>query len=334
MRKDEFSDIFGEIDEKYVEEARSKKPLWIKWGTIAACFCFIVGAVFAYKSGIFQKPSGSGMQAAMGYGFYINGDSRCSYSVFDYKEREQYGILRDSDIKPEDVGEQMGVVTDCSDRSLVGCKVYHFAKYPEKDAICIVETAEGYTPCSCEWIALESKVGESSDKVLSVYELPESLESMELLTYDEEGITGEKYIRESIIDVSEPIMEILSGKTHVDYRIFERRFAKLWYETYGNDDVYYSEKEGGCVLRLDSVDETNRKEKENELWDKLRELWNKDEKLIEVTTKKGFKLLITYNPMLHFFECRAVLFTKSSTAQFELSDADVEAMNKLLKIGE
>lgn len=326
MRKDEFSDIFGEIDEKYVEEARSKKPLWIKWGTIAACFCFIVGVVFAYQSGIFLKPSGSDIQATGTYGLYINGDSSCSYSIFDHSEREHYGFIRNSDITPEDVGEQMGVVTNCVDKSLVGCKVYHLAKYPEKDSICIVETAEGYEPYSCEWIDIDVKIGENFDKKMAVNELPESLESMELLTYDEEGITGEKYIREFIIDVSEPIMKILSGKINIGEEASGRRLAKLWYDAYGNDDVYYSEKEGKCVLRLEGVDEADRNDKAEELWDKADEIWFKDNRLIEITTKRGFKCWIDYFPARAYFI--------SGNAYYELSDADVKALNQLLNIGE
>ena len=56
MNAKKFSDAMSELDTKYVDEAlnykkKSKRPVWIKWGTIAACFCFVIciGTYFAYK---------------------------------------------------------------------------------------------------------------------------------------------------------------------------------------------------------------------------------------------------------------------------------------------
>ena len=46
MKKEEFCDVLGDINESYVEEARAgrtiKKPVWIKWGAIAACLCVVI----------------------------------------------------------------------------------------------------------------------------------------------------------------------------------------------------------------------------------------------------------------------------------------------------
>lgn len=45
MRKEEFCEILGDINENHIQEARAarkaKKPTWQKWGVMAACFCFI-----------------------------------------------------------------------------------------------------------------------------------------------------------------------------------------------------------------------------------------------------------------------------------------------------
>ena len=46
MRKEEFAEIFGDMNEKYILDAKTnnkeKKPMEIKWGIIAACLCIIM----------------------------------------------------------------------------------------------------------------------------------------------------------------------------------------------------------------------------------------------------------------------------------------------------
>ncbi len=52
MKREKFCELLGEINEDYVKEAetikKAKKPVWVKWGAMAACLCLIiVGAVVA-----------------------------------------------------------------------------------------------------------------------------------------------------------------------------------------------------------------------------------------------------------------------------------------------
>jgi hypothetical protein len=46
MKKEEFSEVFGDINENYVKEAetikKTRKPAWLKWGAMAACLCLVV----------------------------------------------------------------------------------------------------------------------------------------------------------------------------------------------------------------------------------------------------------------------------------------------------
>ena len=59
MNVKKFSDAMSELDTKYVDEAlnykkKAKKPGWIKWGTMAACFAVIaVLGVGVFQSGLF-----------------------------------------------------------------------------------------------------------------------------------------------------------------------------------------------------------------------------------------------------------------------------------------
>ena len=47
MNAKKFSDAMSELDTKYVDEAlnykkKAKKPGWVKWGAMAACFAVII----------------------------------------------------------------------------------------------------------------------------------------------------------------------------------------------------------------------------------------------------------------------------------------------------
>ena len=50
MRKEEFAEVFGEINEEHIlkarEESKKKKSVWVKWGAIAACLCLVVVGAF------------------------------------------------------------------------------------------------------------------------------------------------------------------------------------------------------------------------------------------------------------------------------------------------
>ena len=69
MRKEEFAEILGEINENYVKDAethkKSKKPVWLKWGIMVACLCLaVIGAFIApapqgEHGGIGPAPSGT-----------------------------------------------------------------------------------------------------------------------------------------------------------------------------------------------------------------------------------------------------------------------------------
>ena len=59
MNAKKFSDAMSELDTKYVDEAlnykkKAKKPGWVKWGAMAACFALIAAlGVGVFQSGLF-----------------------------------------------------------------------------------------------------------------------------------------------------------------------------------------------------------------------------------------------------------------------------------------
>lgn len=51
MNSKKFSEAMSEVDDRYYEEAisykkKAKKPVWAKWGALAACLCLALGAAF------------------------------------------------------------------------------------------------------------------------------------------------------------------------------------------------------------------------------------------------------------------------------------------------
>lgn len=65
MNAKKFSEAMSEIDSKYIEEAlnykkKAQKPVWIKWGAMAACLCLIVVAIITVPSMLIPKESDGG----------------------------------------------------------------------------------------------------------------------------------------------------------------------------------------------------------------------------------------------------------------------------------
>lgn len=204
--------------------------------------------------------------------------------------------------------------------------------YPDKDSICIVDTPTGYEFYVCTWLNVQNDDIDNSDNVLATYGLPESFEKMEILSKD---FTYLFTVEDA--SVTEAIFEILSGKSNIGLEANERRFAQAWYDAYGNDDVYYSEEAGHCVYRSVSSDEEpttytddegntvmQNSTQDTSLYDKAHELWTKGERLIEITTTKGYQLTIDYFPSIQVFIC--------SNGYYELSAADIETLSQLLQI--
>lgn len=301
---------------------RSWKAAWLKWGALAACLCLMIAGFAVHQ---FEMADVSGNTVgeddcahdSVAYGFCLNGDSTAVYYPISFEERVRYELVPDGEtgltgsnthqITEADLGTLMGTVTDCKDETMIGSQVYHFAKHPAYDSICIADTPNGYEFYVCSWLDVSVEIGDVSDAVFTAYELPDSLETMELLSSDFEHLCN--------IDdeAAEAILESFSGKVNHGLEENERLFAQAWYDVYGNDDIHYSEESGTCVA------------KEPSLFDKAHELWNEGERIVQITTNRGFRLTIDYFPAVRVFTC--------GDSYYELSDSEVESLNELLRGG-
>lgn len=71
MNSQKFSEAMSEIDNQYVEEtiqykAKARKPVWVKWGAMAACLCLLIGGAVMYQNLNTPSRPGSGPGAQPG----------------------------------------------------------------------------------------------------------------------------------------------------------------------------------------------------------------------------------------------------------------------------
>lgn len=45
MRKEDFAEVLSDINERHIAGAdrKTQKPVWLKWGAMAACLCLVIG---------------------------------------------------------------------------------------------------------------------------------------------------------------------------------------------------------------------------------------------------------------------------------------------------
>ena len=298
MNKNDLFRAFDNVDDEILERSEAagcdckKKSRWLKWGPIAACIGLIlIVAMSGGENGVLDNYS-----EEQAYGFDLDGNGRTIFFPISFDDRIRYGLVSEGEvglnkdniyqITEDDLGDPMGTAGNCGDEALNGSKVYHYAKFPEYDSICIVDTPNGYVFYTCNSLNVAVGIGETSDILFSAYGLPDSLTRMEILAPDFQYLFD---IRDDAVINS--IFELLFGKSNSGLEANERRFAQLWYDTYGNDDVSYSEESQGCVYK--NVADI----------DKAQELWTNGECLIQITIDKGYQFYIDYFPSIRTFSC-------------------------------
>ena len=255
-------------------------------------------------------------------GFTLDTNESIMYFSISFDDRIRYGLVGEDaegltaentyHITEGDLGEPMGTIVSCENEDMIGRKAYHFAAYPGYDSICIAETKSGYGFYTADGISGENEIGQRSDTVLSRYGITDSTEKVEVCDIDDEPLfeLDEAKISE--------LLSLLAGKENTGLEANERRFAEAWRNAYGNDDVYYSEEDGMCAFRSK---ETTSGES---LYKTAHSLWNEGERVLWITTEKGFRIMIDYFPSIKSFIME--------DGYYVLSDSETEQMNALLGI--
>lgn len=318
MKSEKILRAIGEIDEQLVREAEPQEKRrgarsWKKWAALAACLCLVVGV------GVFAGPRLLRSEDTLAvdhvaYGVTVNG---ILYFPISFEERIQYGLVEEGTVglTPEntyriteaDLGEVIGTVESCTEESMIGAIVYHFAKYPDYDSICIVEHHGQYQFYVADGVSLAEEERKSSDRILEAYEIPASVTKITVQNGNWENlltITDEATIN--------AICEIVAGKTSIGLESREALFAQLWYDTYGNYDVKYN----GTAMSYASVEAS----------EKAAALWGSNERIVWFTTERGFEFYLIYTPSISSFAFY--------DGYFVLSEKEVLSLNALLQIPE
>ena len=305
MKQNDFYECYDERGEK-----QSIKKILVT-------FCILVVAFIIFQYVIDLPPD---VRRINSNGISINGNVNAAYYGITSNQKAKYGISWDYDPCEDDLGDLVGIVWNWNPlcyQGFNGCKVYSYAKCPEKETIRVVKTPSSYYFICCEELIVDVNVGRTSNVLLSAYKLPESLEKIEVLTLNNE------YTEITDKNVNESILKVLSGKINIGEEKKNRRHAEMWYDTYGNDDMYFDEKEGRLMLDHYSIDPTNYLQESREVYDKAYALLNEGSKKFAITTKQGFTLNINYLPAARLFQCE--------NAFYNLSDSDVEKLNHLIR---
>lgn len=211
----------------------------------------------------------------------------------------------DLSIQAEDIGKPMGYAEGSADSSLNDCAIYHYAKLPEYLSICIVDTTDGYAFYTSGGYMLDGDRTDSFDRVLDAYGMPGQVEQLEILT-------GDWQVLETTDDPDRiaAFCDLLKGKENHGLQANEERYAALWKETYGNEDVYLHEN--GSMIYTDMA-----------LHDQAHALWHENERLLRFTTADGFRFYVDYNPSIRAF---------SGYGYYALTEEEAHIMNQLLGI--
>ena len=196
-----------------------KKSLFIKIAVFAAVLAAII---LGAKTETEEIPM---IDVGVAHRVMIEGFEDTAYFGISFDERKEFGLIGEDEIglteensykiTEEDIGEFMGTVIE-GEGKIVGSKVFHFAKYPDSDKICIIETPEGFEFYT-GLIFKQLETGESSDLIFETFGFPENLEKAEVqyaFDYTAFEITDEAE--------TEQIFEIFSGKENIgDEKAFE-----------------------------------------------------------------------------------------------------------------
>lgn len=110
MKREDISHAVGNIDSAYVQEIygtsaeKKKRPVWLKWGAIAACLCLVIGIAIPYSMQLFGPRGGPDDPTAQDIGtLEFNG---LYYEVTDIDwVLEKYGLP--AEITAEVTGEHL-----------------------------------------------------------------------------------------------------------------------------------------------------------------------------------------------------------------------------------
>lgn len=320
MKNEDILRAIGDAADAHIEDTaraitKKRRGRIAYWAAAAACLCLIAVGVTALGR---DSTATTGTDIAVEDAAYsvTLSSSPAAYFPISFEERKTYGLVGKDDagltaentyrITEADLGEPMGTVTECMDENLVGSPVYHFASFPELDSICIVETKSGYEFYTSDSPILIFITEGKSSAMLDAYVLPQAAEKVTV----QDG-SWEELLTITDKNTIAALCAILTEKEDMGLAAHEQRYADLWKETTGNEDVFYSEENGMAYTNGRTPDDTS-------------PIWHEGQRIVTIYADNGFSLQFIYNPAIATF-CWGDEY-------FPLTEEEVASLNEIFGI--
>ena len=294
----------------------NKKRLVPILGVCAALLALCIGLGiwigFPRKShtGTTSKESSShSVKEQLNYPVTVNG---LSYHHADANDRIRYNIPESDSqeiITKENLGELIGEVTNCTDSNLVGKKLYHYSKYPAFLSVGVLDFDGEYQIYCSYGYQVDIPEGALSNPIFDTFQLPNNASKIEVYNAEEK-------LTKTITNTDDIaiIISLLRDCENIGFSETNRRLAAVWYDKYGNDDVFFDEEEGVLSYRDIKLTENSSSAStdpntpstgaENDrsilydgqpLEDVADDLWKQGSYQLIIETKEGFRLIININ---------------------------------------
>ena len=207
MRKEEFVEVLGDVNESYVREAETikkvKKPGWLKWCAMAACLCLMVGLsipVIRHKGGPWQNDPLRPLNVIEYNGAYYE-----SINMEDTKILDTYNLPHE--ITADMVGSSLGSGLNTNGKQTEQI-LYQYVPYADivtitteleqeraQRAVYIVEENGIYSfALFCNFIGFDSNTHTEASEMFVVYGIDEA-EDIVSITIGRDKITDADRIR-------------------------------------------------------------------------------------------------------------------------------------------
>lgn len=259
MNSKKFTEAMNEIDNKYVDEAigykkKVKRPVWLKWGAMAACLCLIIAGTVVIPHFTETTPDGLPMLdlpdvTGTGMGF----ESELCYDIIEMYNGNPWTAEMELPFLPvykNGSYHAAGVPTGLKEEVMME-RLENTAKALGIEAENIETEKEGLTTTRVTGEADNLKIEVSADGVITVWfdeglALPEEYNFTHYDTTDEEAERVLDYLMEqysALIDFTQP-EKVLSGSyvmwndydeagNHISIPKYEREY--LLYDAAGGD---------------------------------------------------------------------------------------------------
>ena len=201
MTNEKLYEVLGDINEKRVKEARdyrkAKKPVWVKWGAMAACLCLVVGLaipVLNPKGGPGQDDPLRPLNMIEYNGAYYEG-----IDMTDTKTLDSFNLPHE--ITTDMIGASLGTGLDSAGEKTEQI-LYQYVPYADivtitdelkqertQRAVYIVEDGGAYSfALFCNFIGFDSNTHTEASEMFVVYGVDEA-EDIASITIGNDKIT-------------------------------------------------------------------------------------------------------------------------------------------------